>query len=198
MVMRLRTLIVLLMLAAPPAFAASIQFVPVTPLTGLSQGHEIALQIVFDFTDVVDADGTPVGTLGGAFDLVYDPLVLSFTGLDYNVVGDPAFGRQPDIFSGYLQSWAVGSFDGVIGPHILGEVRFEVLADDDFSSLVFLRDGNGLAGPFVNASDFVTIIDVDYGSATVTSVPVPAAIVLLVPALFTLGLVSRTGSDLKT
>jgi hypothetical protein len=52
------------MLALWPAslncLAASILFVPTTPLTGLGQGDQMVLEILFDFSDVLDASGTPV------------------------------------------------------------------------------------------------------------------------------------------
>lgn len=73
------------------AGGASIYLAPVGSSSPVHTGDTIAFEVVIDFT------GEP--TLGGAFDMVWDPAALNFEQLTYNLVGDSAFGRAPDILA---------------------------------------------------------------------------------------------------
>ncbi len=169
--------------AVGPANAASLDFVPLTPTSNLSPGDIVSLQVWLDFSDVVDDFGTPVGTLGGGWDILYDPTLIAFTGLDFQIVGDPAFARPPDILPGILESWSAGDFNGIIGPVLAGTVSFEVIASGPFTTSIWLRESLGLAGTWVSAGDFVSIIVPEYDAVTLTGVPLPATGWLLMPAI---------------
>ena len=51
------------------------------------------------------------------------------------------------------------------------------------TTTVALGPTAGIAGPWVSAVDFVSIIEPDYGSASVTAVPVPAAVWFMLSGL---------------
>lgn len=172
-------------LLAPWVNAASITFVPLGPTGGLRAGDLVALDVILDFSDVMDADGNVVGTLGGGFNIAYDSDAVAFLELDYVVVGDPAFGRPPDIFDGLLESWGAGDFSGIIGPVRAGTVTFAVLAAAPASTVIRITPTFSPNDGWVHAKDF-SVIDVDYGDVTLTTVPLPPAALLLLTALLAL------------
>lgn len=169
------------------AEAGSLSFVPVTPTQNLSAGDSVSLQVWLDFSDVLDENGTPVGTIGGGFDINFDSEVLEYTGLDYIAIGDPNFGRPPDYYvfqPNQLQSWAMASFDGIIGPIMAGTVHFEVIADTAFVTDLSFGYTNSIDGsPFISAVDFSRLLDTEYGTITLTGVPLPGGVLLLMSAL---------------
>ncbi len=155
------------------ANAATVSLTPSGDLLVLP-GDVLTFQIDIDFT----AEG---GTLGGGFDLTYDASQLQLVEFQSAGLGDPAFGRDPDVTPGLLESWGVGDFAGIQAGTV-GTVTFEVLAGAT-TSVVQLGPTMGIAGPWVSAVDFVTIIEPDYGSATVTAIPVPAAVWFMLSGL---------------
>ena len=172
-----------LLLCAGSANAAFINLVPPTPVSDVNTGDLLSFDVVMDFSDY------PNGTLGGGFDIFFDSLALQFVSLVNNMVGDPGFGRDPDILDGLLESWGVGDFNGIFGINVLGSVVFEVLPTMGASTFLGTQATNGVAGPWVDGADFISLIDVEYGEVEVTRedvvVPVPEPRIL---ALFTLGL----------
>jgi hypothetical protein len=158
------------------ANAASVSLIPLTDTQNVGIGDVVTMQIDIDFS----AEG---GTLGGGFDLTFDESQLGLLGFTPTVIlGDPAFGRPPDYVpgSGLLESWGVGDFAGLTTGTV-GEVSFEVLAGAT-SSLVSLGPTAGIAGPWVSAVDFITIIDPVYNEVAVV-VPVPAAVWFMLSGL---------------
>ena len=156
--------------------AASINLVPTTAIDGVLPGDIVSFDIVLDFSDE--------NTLGGGLDLTFDESQLSLVSFTNTVIlGDPSFGRPPDYVpgSGLLESWGVGDFNGIAGG-LMGQVSFEVLPGAT-QSVVQLGPTMGIAGPWVSAVDFVTILMPDYGSATVTAIPVPAAVWFMLSGL---------------
>lgn len=154
--------------------AASVSLVPTTPTNPVKVGDTVSFDVVIDFT----ADG---GTLGGGFDVIFDSSQLAFAGLVSAGLGDPAFGRDPDVLDGLLESWAVGDFNG-LDSGLVGSVSFEVLAGAT-SSFVALGPTSGVGGPFVSAVTY-DIITPDYNQVeVVAAVPVPAAVWLFASAL---------------
>ncbi len=172
-----------LLLCAGSANAAFINLVPTTPVTDVNTGDLVSFDVVMDFTDYTN------GTLGGGFDIFFDSLSLQFVSLVNNMVGDPGFGRDPDILDGLLESWGVGDFNGIFGFNVLGSVVFQVLDTMGASTVLGTQATNGIAGPWVDGTTFVDLIPVDYGVVEVTRadevVPVPEPGVL---ALLCLGL----------
>jgi len=157
------------------ANAASISLVPTSAVDGVSAGDIVSFDVVADFSDVP--------TLGGGFDIVFDSSALAFSSLTNNQVGDPAFGRDPDILDGLLESWAFANFNPLSGILAVGSVSFEVLGGFT-STTVGTSATNGIGGPFVDGNDFISIIPVEYSSVTVTSqIPVPAAVGFLLSGL---------------
>jgi len=172
-----------LLLCAGSSNATFISLVPTTAVSNVNTGDLLSFDVVMDFSDY------PNGTLGGGFDIFFDSLALQFVSLVNNMVGDPDFGRDPDIMDGLLESWAVGDFFGIFGVNILGSVVFQVLDTMGASTILGTQATSGVAGPWVDATTFFDIIPVDYGTVEVTRadvvVPVPEPRIL---ALFTLGL----------
>lgn len=179
--------ITLFALCSTGAGAASLSFIPESSPNGLSTGDEITLQVWLDFSDVLDDEGNVVGTIGGGWNIYFDAEVLELVNLEYIPIGNPSFGRPPDIYDslpGFLDSWGVGDFEGIIGPIMAGSLTFEVISEDAFETIVeFGVTGSITGGIFINASDFLSIIDTDYGSITLRSVPLPAGALLLLSSL---------------
>jgi hypothetical protein len=122
----------------------------------------LTFDIVMDFTD------DP--TIGGGFDVVFDTSVFAFDSYTNNDIGEDGFGRDPDVMSGLLESWAFGGFAGVGGPDIVGSVSFVYLGG---IGEILLTATSGIAGPFVSLANPGATMNVDFGSAAV--VPLPAA-----------------------
>ncbi len=170
----------LLMGVMAGANAASISLVATSPVTDVGAGDTVSFDIVMDFTDIP--------TLGGGFDVVFDSSALQFESFVSAGLGDPAFGREPDIFDGLLESAAFADFNGLSGPALVATVTFTALPTIVGSSAIVSTQGTmGDGGPFVSAIDFVSLIDVDYNSIEVVGVvPLPAAAWFMIGGLATL------------
>ena len=170
--------------AAQTAAAVRLDLVPTTSITDVAAGDVVAFDIILDFRD------DP--TLGGGFDVTFDESQLSLLSFTEDVIlGDPQFGRPPDYVpgSGLLESWGVGDFNGIeFG--LVGQVRFEVLPGAT-TSVVALGPTSGIAGPWQSAIIFICCQNPEYGQATVTAIPLPAALGLFAAALGTLTLRAR-------
>lgn len=172
-----------LAITAPQVRAASVSLLPTSPVGGLNTGDIVTFDVAIDFSDVG-------GTLGGGFDVNWSPAALGFVDLTSAGLGDPAFGRDPDVFSGLLESWAVGDFTGIISG-LVGSLRFEVLPGMGASSFVLLAPTGGIGGPWVSGVDFVTILQPEYDAVELTGapavIPLPPAIWLFVSSLAVIG-----------
>ncbi|MEJ2257103.1 MAG: hypothetical protein P8X98_08855 [Woeseiaceae bacterium] len=145
--------------------AQSISLAPTSVVNNVNNGDTVSFNVVMDFS------GYPNGTLGGGFDIIFDSSALQFLGFTRFEVGDPAFSRDPDIFVGLLESWAVGDFNGLPAVAVLGNVWFQVLPTMGASTTVSTSATNGVAGPWIDATDFVTLIPVVYNEVLITSPP---------------------------
>jgi len=139
------------------------------------------------FDVVMDFSGTP--TLGGGFDIVFDSSQLEFGNFINFEIGEDGFGRDPDEFDGLLESWAFGAFAGLSGPETVGSVSFTFIGKGITD--VFLTATSGIGGPFVSFDNPSMMLDVDFGSARIGMVPVPAAVWFLLSGLGALFGVSR-------
>lgn len=179
---------------ATVANAASISLAPTSSVVDTVPGDLVSFDVFMDFTTDNNGLGSDI-TLGGGFDIVYDSSVLAFVSLSNAELGDPAFGRDPDILDGLLESWGFADFNGLTGPALVGSVQFEVLAAlVGDSTLVSTTATNGISGPFVSAVDFITILQVDYNEVEVNAIPVPGAVWLFGSGLGLLGWLRRRTS----
>jgi hypothetical protein len=140
--------------------------------TSVRPGDVVEIAVWLDFTDSF--------VLGGGFDVTWDSRALQFEAIETLVVGDPQFGRDPDVFDGLLESWAVADFSGITGVHQLGTIWFTVMLGMGPSTIVAPTDTNGIGGPW---TDGFWEVQVDYQGTLLTQVPVPAAFWLLLGAL---------------
>ncbi len=117
------------MSAACSAQAVSLSLISSTP--SVTIGDTIELQVLMDFSD------DP--TLGGGFDIVFDPRLVSYVSESYLTDGalgsDPAFTRddnplvtdinhRAEILPDRLVGAAFGNFGGLSGPAVAGSLFF--------------------------------------------------------------------------
>ncbi len=156
-----------LMLAFSSGYAASISLIATSNTSDTQPGDIVSLDVVMDFTTNNSGLGSDI-TLGGGFDIAFDSTALRFVGLSSANLGDPGFGRDPDLLDGLLESWGFADFNGLTGPALVGSVRFEVLSTMGPNTIVATQATAGIAGPFVSGVDFITILDVDYDMVEIT------------------------------
>lgn len=143
-------------------------------------GDILAFDVIADFTDAP--------TIGGGFDVIFNPNALSFVQLDLNITcNDPdcqcgAWGGC-DVLADRIESWSLASFTPIATVLNLGSVTFEFIGHD--FSRPFLHTGPtaGIGGPFISGEDFVSIIPVTYNEILLAPVPLPAGAWLLLGAL---------------
>lgn len=150
------------------AHAASIVIVP-QGSTVISPGDTITFDVMLDFTTNDNGLGSD-RTLGGGFDIIFDPAALQFDSLVNADFGDPLLSRDPDVLSNRLESWGVADLDGMTGPALLGTVSFSALPAFAGSTQVATAETAGPAGPFVSDVDSVTELQVDFNTIEVTVV----------------------------
>ncbi len=171
------------------ASAATITLLPAVQT--VTQGNQVTITANMDFT------GEP--TLGGGFDVFFDPSVLSFVSHTYNLgLGDSSFRRTPDILSGEINGLSFGDFGGLTGPALVVTLVFDTLSAA--STLVSLNvngadgpDGAGEPGGFYSAVSPYGPQAVSFTGAAVniTPVPLPAAGWLMLGGLGALAGVAR-------
>lgn len=138
-----------------------------------NSGDMLTFELVMDFTDIP--------TLGGGFDINFDTGGLSFVSYDSAGLGEPSFGRDPDVEDGRLFSGAVGAFGGIT-EGLIATITF--MAGQTAGDYGVAPSGtDGIAGPWIDFADFITLIEPDYNGATVRVVPVPAAVWFMLSGL---------------
>ena len=179
-------ILALLMMLALPARANLISLNP-SALTA-SLGQAVAVDIQIDFADL---------TVGGAFDVLYDPTALQFSSFDYNadflmMAGDPAFSLPPDncfvdgstsggcnVGDGEVNGISIGNFFGIIGQHTIGTLVFETL--EGGMTMLQTTATDDLLGGFFSADGF-SPLPVDFDGAMVR-VSEPWALWLMIGGL---------------
>ena len=187
-------LLALLVALALPARANLISLHP--SALAVSQGQAVMVDIRIDFADL---------TVGGAFDVLYDPMNLQLSSFDYNAgflmaVGDPAFSVPPDncfvdgspsggcnVGDGEVNGISFGNFMGISGQHTIGTLVFDTLKAGQ--TLLQTAATDDLLGGFFSADDF-TPLPVDFDGAMVR-VSEPLALWLMMGGLMMAGLVQR-------
>ena len=182
-----------LMSAISSAQAVSLTLMSSTP--SVAVGETIELQVLMDFSD--DA------TVGGGFDIIFDPGLVSYVSGSYLTDGalgsDPSFTRDDnptvtdptkrvEVLSDKLAGAAFGNFGGLSGPAVVGSLSFIANAGGD---AVFSLGASTSAsiGGFFSAVSFSEQFPVFTGTTvSVSAVPVPAAV-----WLFGSGLVGLIG-----
>ena len=146
----------------------------------VNDGDVLTFELIADFSD------TP--TLGGGLDIVYDPTRLD--AMNYVAWCCPSsFPGDPDLLPGRVFNLTFGQFEGIT-TELVGTIDFTYFGVGGLAETVITMEGTtGNGGPFISAEDFMTILDVEYGTVTLREVPVPGAVWLLASAL--LGLFSR-------
>lgn len=169
------------------ANANVISLSPVVQTAGI--GQEVSFDINMDFINT---------TVGGAFDLFYDPNLLAFVSFEFDAtfltsVADPDFAIMPDncISDGAalggcsagdaeLNAIGFGSFDGISGSHTIGTVTFQTLGPG-VSALLMATTDSPWEG-FISADDASDLF-VIYSPAKLHVVPLPAGLWLLASGL---------------
>jgi opacity protein-like surface antigen len=142
-------------------------------------GEPLAFDVHLDFTQD--------RTIGGAFDvvLVGGTGTLSWSFASSDIGDDPGFRREPDVTADGLTGIAVGDFDGITGPGVVGTLTFT----PDVAGTQTLGLSDSMISPWVSDVTFMPQFP-EYSGATLDitpeqQVPVGAGgIVLLAFALF--------------
>lgn len=183
--------------------AASLSIQPAEDLMGtVVQGNYFQVDIYMDFTD------DP--TIGGGFDILYDPSRVSYVNGSFLIAptldSDSAFTRDDDpaasalnqvevnAAEGKVIGAAFGDFIGLTGPSLVG-------------SMTFLAENVGLASFGLSATENLSIgnfistftlepQDVSFAgtSISISPIPVPAAVWLMLSGLAGLAAVMRRKS----
>ncbi len=144
-------------------FADSVSLLPVGAVENVLPGETVTLNVVIDFSEHAQ------GTLGGGFDIQFEPTALQFVNWLSAETGDPAFRRAPDVSRGLLESGAVAEFNGLSQEVslIIGTVEFQVLEGIGANTQVSISSTGGVGGPWVSV-DGTSILTPTYHPVTVT------------------------------
>lgn len=153
-------------------------------LSSQSHGVSISLSPIANTVDLPDQividinmDFASDPTLGGGFDVFFDPALVSFVSyvLDPTLGSDPDFSRDPDPLTGKLEGIAFGNFNGISGPSRVGTLTFDTIAAGTASFSAADTTDPLKGGEFISEETFQAQV-VDYVGADVTVVPLPAGI----------------------
>lgn len=170
----------LLMGAGANAGAMGVSLVATSQSFNVGIGDFVSLDVVMEFINEP--------TLGGGFNIFYDPNGLALDSFVSNNIGGFE-NRDPDLLDGVLQSWAFSDFNGLDGPLTVGSVTFEVIAATD-SIISIEEDIGGIGGAFTSAVTFAPYLpgqlefSGDIRVATYTGkFPLPAAVWFMLSGL---------------
>ena len=170
------------MLAAGCFASAQAATISLNPLSqSVTLGEQVSLQLTMDFSS------DP--TLGGGINVIYDSR-LSYVSFVFNAAlgDDPAFRRLPDDLGGELNGLAFGHFSGLSGPSAVGVLTFDTIAPG--AATLNMTDNITPAGGFYSAVTFgPQAVSYLGASLSVSAVPLPAAVWLMLSGLGSIGFV---------
>jgi len=161
--------------------------------------HAASISVVFDSTTVAPGSTLNVTisgaeftetSRGGDFSATWDPAVLEYTGTTIDSIWDNSAVDDSTSPSGTLDRVDVLKFVGdAVGPEFsIATIAFNVIGPAGSSSIFQLAEAPPPFGVGWSFPDNpLETYEVDYGSATVNVVPVPAAVWLFASALGLLG-----------
>ncbi len=169
---KIGALISVLLLCTAQSHAASVSLSPAASTVGV--GNNFFVNLMIDFSSEP--------TLGGGIDINYNTGLADFVSFTFNndflALSDPAFtcpgsgACSPIDQTDSVHNIAFGNFGGIGGVFHVGTLEFSALSEGSIYLQSAATTGSG--GPFVSATSF-NPMSVDFLSATVTAVPVPAA-----------------------
>ncbi len=157
----------------PGGAARALNMISLTPVTyQASLGETVALTLQMQFDEA---------TLGGGVDLLFDPSVLDFVFFEFDpgLEDDPSFRLTPlSPINGDRLVLGFGDFNGIAGSRLIGTVTFDAVG----LGIANLSTGPNLqpAGPFVSAASPLDLLLMEFEGSTVTVVPEPSPLGLLI------------------
>ena len=148
--------------------------------TTVTPGSTVDIEVSIDFSDEP--------TLGGGVDLFWDAGAVANAQWISTGLGDPALNFDPVIGPGEALGAAVGDFGGLI-TGVMGTLSLTLAADAapgtyTVSSAENMGGGTGF-GPWISRLTFAAYPPgaIEFGSASFTVVPLPAAVWFLLSGL---------------
>ena len=157
----------------PLRAAHALNLISLTPLTQTaSLGEPVVLNLQMQFDD---------STLGGGVDLLFDESRLAFLSFDFDpgLGDDPSFRLDPTSPTGGNRLvLGFGDFNGLGGSRTIGAATFDAVG----LGLASLSTAPNVqpAGPFVAAASPLDLLLVEFEGGTVTVIPEPSTLVLLI------------------
>ena len=160
-------------ISVPVGAARALNMISLTPVAqeeSLGETVLVTLQMQFD-----------EATLGGGVDLLFDPSVLDFVSFEFDpgLGDDPIFRLTPlSPINGNRLVLGFGDFNGIAGSRPIGAVTFDAvgLGVASLSTSANVQP----AGPFVSAASPLELLLVQFEGSTVTVVPEPSTLGLLI------------------
>lgn len=172
---------VLLLLSIGNANAATVSWSPSSTTVGLGQSFSIG--IVGDFTAAETIEG-------GGLDMVFNASIIHVTNVTVNTALFDFFSLPGTIdnASGTVAGVVFNTFAGASGNFLIATVDFTALAAGN-TSLDFFESA---LNPFSSASAGPSLaVNFQPGNVTVTAVPLPAALSLMLSGLVSCGWLAR-------
>ncbi len=121
-------------------------------------------------------------TLGGTFDILFDPAALAVASFTQEAIFDPGFLVDGTVTDGNIVGSGFGDFGGIdADDFLIATVVFDVIGVFAETNIT-MQNGTGGGGPFFSSVTFLEQT-IDYQGATLTGIPLPAAAWLMLGGL---------------